>query len=149
VTPIHDEVAADRNQRLDPFGPERRDDVGCPCAPVESPDHRARDPQRIHERDDVGGQNGLLAIAHRVRRTEPRAAVAAEVGHEDPVSAGGQDRCHVDVAVDVVGPSMQQDDRRTVGRAVLGIPNVQYAGVDLLERRERCVSDRRRSGLRR
>jgi hypothetical protein len=44
---------------------------------------------------------------------------------------------------------MQQDDRRTVGRAVLGIPNVQYAGVDLLERRERCVSDRRRSGLRR
>src|SRR5439155_18149928 len=44
-------------------------------------------------------------------------------------------------------PAVQQDDHRTIGRAVLGVSNIQDAGVDLFQRRE-CRTRRSRGGLR-
>jgi hypothetical protein len=38
--------------------------------------------------------------------------------------------------MDVVRPAVQQDDNRAIRRAVLGIADIENAGVDLLERGE-------------
>ena len=44
-----------------------------------------------------------------------------------------QQRRHIDKAVDVVGPAVQQNDGRTIGRAGFGIADIQATGIDLLE----------------
>ena len=62
---------------------------------------------------------------------EARRAVAAQVRDDHPVARGGQQRGDVDVAVDVVRPAVQQEDRRPVGRAGVGVADVEDAGVDL------------------
>ena len=41
-------------------------------------------------------------------------------------------RGNIDIAVNVVGPTVQKKHRRTIGAAGLGVPNIQEAGVDLL-----------------
>ena len=52
------------------------------------------------------------------------------------MSGGGEQRGDIDEAVNVVGPPVQKDHRRAIGRAGLGVADVQDAGVDLLERPE-------------
>jgi hypothetical protein len=136
---IDDQIATHRHQCLDSLGPQCGDDVGSPRAPVESGEKRALNLQRIHERDDVGRQYGLLPVAHRVRRPEARAAVPAQVGHEHAVALRRQDRRDVDIAVDVIRPAVKQDYRRTVGGAVLRVSDVEYAGVNRFERGVRRV----------
>jgi hypothetical protein len=42
----------------------------------------------------------------------------------------------VDVAVDVVGEAVHEDDRAAIGGAELDVHGVQHAGVDLLDRPE-------------
>ena len=71
-----------------------------------------------------------------------RRAVAAQVGHDHAVAGRRQQRRDVDEAVDVVGPAVQEDDRRAVGRTGFGVPDVQHAGVDLLQRAEGGVRAR-------
>jgi hypothetical protein len=52
------------------------------------------------------------------------------------IAGGSQQMRRVDVAVDVVGPAVEKNDRGALGRTELGISDVQQAGVDLPERAE-------------
>src|SRR5262245_56072516 len=63
--------------------------------------------------------------------------------NDDPVAGLGEQRRHIDKAMDVVGPAVQQDDDGAVGRTVLGIAYIEHAGIDLLQRGERRVIRRR------
>ena len=68
-------------------------------------------------------------------------AVTPQVGNDDAVAGLCEKRRHLDEAVDVVGPSVEQNDGGTVRRAGLGVTNVQQARFDLLERRK-CANAR-------
>src|SRR5258705_12639476 len=50
-----------------------------------------------------------------------------------------QQRRDVDIAMNVVGPAVQKDDRRAIGWAGLRIADIQDTGLDLLQGHERCV----------
>src|SRR5690606_21604125 len=54
-----------------------------------------------------------------------------------------QQRRHINVCVDVVGPAMKQNDHRPIGWASLGIADVKEAGIDLLQRFKGSLRDRR------
>ena len=81
----------------------------------------------------------VLAIAHRFIGKKSRRAVAAQIRNDHPVARRGQQRRDIDIAVNVVGPAVQKNDRRTIGGAGFGVSDIQDAGIDLLERGERCV----------
>src|SRR5437879_7473834 len=68
-------------------------------------------------------------------------AVTPQVGNDDAVAGLCEKRRHIDEAEDVVGPSVEQNDGGSVGRAGLGVANVQQSGLDLLERRK-CANAR-------
>ncbi len=93
--------------------------------------------ERVHQGDAVRGEGGLLAVARRVGRAEARGAVAAQVrdDHRDSRRAARQRR-DLGEGVDVVGPAVQQQDRRTILGPHLDIADVENAGVDLLQRAE-------------
>jgi hypothetical protein len=44
----------------------------------------------------------------------------------------------MDIAVNVVGPAVEKNHRRTIGGAGFSVANIQKAGIDLLERPKRC-----------
>jgi hypothetical protein len=104
-----------------------------PGAPIEPADDGLGDLQGIHERDNVRSQGGLLAVAERLVGQKMRRAEAALIRHDHAVACCRQRRRHVDVAVDVIWPAVQQDDGWAVRGTVLGVPHVEQAGVDLLE----------------
>lgn len=66
-------------------------------------------------------------------------AIASGVRHQHPVALGGQQRRYLGVAVNVVGPAMQQDHHRAIGRADFGVGHIQQAGFHMLQRAERAV----------
>src|SRR6266536_1960311 len=137
-----DQIATHRNHGLAALRPQRRDDVGRSRAPIKTGEDRLLDLQRIHQRDGVDRERRLLAIPERRTRKKARRAVAAQVRHDHPVARRRQHGRDLDVAMDVVGPAVQQHDRRTVGGAGLGVANIQDAGIDLLQGDERCVHPR-------
>jgi hypothetical protein len=49
------------------------------------------------------------------------------------MAGGGQLRGHLGVAVDVIGPAVEQENGWTVCRAGVGVPDIEHAGVDLLD----------------
>jgi hypothetical protein len=44
---------------------------------------------------------------------------------------GGQQRRDIEVAVDVVGPAVQENHGRTAGGTGFGITDAQHAGIDV------------------
>ena len=70
-------------------------------------------------------------------REKPRRAVTAQVGDDHPVALRSQQRGHIEVAVNVVGPAVQENHCRAVGRPGVDVPDVQQAGIDLLQRAKR------------
>src|SRR5262249_46155671 len=72
-----DQIAADRDQRLAALRPGRRKDVGRPRSPVETGDDGALDLERVHQRDRVEGEDGLLAVPRRLTRPKGGRAIAA------------------------------------------------------------------------
>ena len=99
--------------------------------PIKTGEDRLLDFQGIHEIDDVERHHGLLAIPKRLSRKKARGAETAQVGDDHPVSLRGQQRSYVDVAVDVVGPALQKNDWRTIGRPVFCVSDIEQARVDL------------------
>ena len=126
--------------------PKRRDDVRSARTPVESGHDRALDLEGVHEGDDVEGQRRLLAVADSLLRQERRRAVAAEIRDEHAVPSSREQRDDLGVAVDVVRPAMQKDNRRAVCRPGIYVADVQNAGVNLPDGAERRVRPRRDSG---
>jgi hypothetical protein len=131
-----DQIAADRDHRLAALGPQRRDDVGGAGAPVETAKGRLLDFQGIHQIDDIAGECRRLAVADRIAGEKARGAVAAQIRHDHTIARGCELRCHIDEAMNVVGPAMQQDDRTPARGTRFGVADIQQAGVDLLERPE-------------
>ncbi|MNN00442.1 hypothetical protein D3C81_1130330 [compost metagenome] len=133
---VADQIAADRDQRLDPLRPQRRDNVGRTRTPVIATEHRLLDLQGIHEVDDITGQCSRLAIAQGFVGQEMRIAITPGIGHQHPITLGGQQRRNLIIAMNVVRPAVQQDHHRPVGRACFCVRHVQQPGVDMLERAE-------------
>jgi hypothetical protein len=145
------QVAAHRDEAVAALRPQRCDDAGASCSPIEAGDERLLDLERVQEGDGVDGERRLLAVAHGLVGAEARAPVAAQVRHDHAVLGRGQRGGDVDVAVDVVRPAVQQEDRRAVGGTELDVADVQEAGVDLPDGAERGVrrGGRLSSGCRR
>ena len=74
----------------------------------------AFDPEAVHQGDHVERECRLLAVAERLVRKEASRSETTQVGDDHPVSGGSQQGDDVGVAVDVVRPAVQQDDRRSV-----------------------------------
>src|SRR5262245_28079739 len=78
-----------------------------------------------------------------------RRAITAQVRDDHPIARRRQRRRHIDEAVNVVGPSVQEEDHRPICGAGFGVSDIQNAGIDLLERAEggvRSWLDRRQPG---
>ena len=84
----------------------------------------------------------LLAVAERFTGKKARRAIAAQIRDDHPVARRRQQRGDIDIAVNVVGPAVQKNDRRTIGGAGFSVSDVQDAGIDLLQRSERRVRPR-------
>ncbi len=104
------------------------------------------DGERIHEGDNVVGEDRLLRVAHGLVGQEARGAVAAQVGYDHPIAGLGQLRRYIDIAVDVVGPAVQQYDDRGVGLAGLGVGDVEDAGLNVSQRGGEVAGPRGRGG---
>src|SRR5947208_717364 len=57
-----DQIAAHGDQRLATLRPERSNDVGRPCAPVETSDDGLFDLERVQQRDRIVRKHRLLSI---------------------------------------------------------------------------------------
>ena len=75
----------------------------------------------------------LLAIAQRFTGKKSRRAIAAQIRDDHPVARRRQQRRDIDIAVNVVGPAVQKNDRGTIGGAGFGVSDIQQAGIDLLQ----------------
>ncbi|MNN67479.1 hypothetical protein D3C81_1831160 [compost metagenome] len=94
------------------------------------------DLQRIHEVDDITGQRRWLTVAQGVFGEELRIAITARIRHQHPITLGREQRRDFIVAVNVVGPTVQQDHHRAVCWAGFGIGDVKHASLHMLERAE-------------
>jgi len=133
-----DQIPADRDEAGAALRPQRGDDIRRPRSPVGPREDCPVDPQDVHQGDRVDRQGRLLAVAEGLLGEEARRAVAAQVRDYHPVARCRQQRRDLGVGVDVVRPPVQQDDRRTVGRADVHVADVEDAGRDLLDGRRQC-----------
>src|SRR5690349_10227275 len=74
---VLDEVAVDRDESGDSFGPDGRRDAGRATAPVVSGEDRARDGEGVHQGDDVGSEGALLPGPGSIPTEEAGGAVPA------------------------------------------------------------------------
>jgi hypothetical protein len=125
------QITAHGDQGFAALRPERRYDIGRTRSPIKTGQDRLLDPQSVHQGDYIDGENRLLAVAERFARKKARRAIAAQVWDDHPVAHLRQERRYIDVAVNVVGPAVQKDDRGTIGGPGFGVSNVQDAGIDL------------------
>ena len=110
---------------------------------IEAAEDRLLDPERIHEIDHVTGQGGGLAVSNGIAGKKARRAVAAQIRNDHPVAGRRERGGDVDVAVNVVRPAVEENDRPSPVGARLRVRDVEEAGRDLLERAERRVGSRR------
>src|SRR5215472_9210002 len=122
-----DQITADRNHGLAALRPQHGDDIGGARAPIETTENGFVDLERIHERDRVDRERRRLAVADRAIGEKTRRSVSAVVRHDHAIARRRQDRSDIDKAVNVIGPAMQQNDRRTVGRTGFGIADIEKA----------------------
>jgi FixJ family two-component response regulator len=101
-----DQIAADGNDRLAAFRPERCHDVRRARAPVKAADSSCLDLERIHQSDDVQGDGRLPGVPHRFAGEKTHGAIAAQVRNDHPVPGRGQQRRNIGKAVNVVGPAV-------------------------------------------
>ena len=94
---------------------------GCARPPIETAKDSFLDIKGVHQGDDVERKHGRLAIPEGVAGEEARRPIAAQIGDNHPVAGRRQQRRDIDKAVYVVGPSVQQNDRRAVDGASFGV----------------------------
>ena len=136
---VADQIAAHGHHGFAALRPKHRDDVGRSRPPIEAGEDRLLDVESVHERGDIRSKCGRLPVPERVRRKEARRAVPSQIGDDHPVSGRSKQRRDIDEAVDVVGPAVEEDDRRPAGGARFRVSHVQQTGVDLLQRSERAL----------
>jgi hypothetical protein len=141
-----DTITADADKALAPPRPKRRNDVGRTRAPIEAAKDSFRDIHGVHQGDDVKREHRWLTVPKCVGGKEARRPVATQVGDDHSIARRRQQRCHVDITVNIVWPSVQQNDRLATGGACFGIGNGEEAGVNLPQGDERLVRPRRDRG---
>ena len=97
--------------------------------------------------DDVDPEDRLLAIPDRRIGTEAGRTVTAQVRNDHAVSRRSEQDSDIGIAVNVVGPPVQQDDRRAIVRTGVGVPDAQHPRIDLFKRAERTIGSRRHRRL--
>ncbi len=105
---------------LHPLRVEEAEQDRRPAAPVVADDESALDPERVEQRDLVGGEGlAVIAVSGRLAPAE-----AAQVRSEQPALVP-QGADHPPPHVPVLGPAVKQQDRRLSGiaRARLGEVN--------------------------
>src|SRR5438105_14600994 len=139
---VGDQITAHGDERLAAFRPERRDDGGRSRSPIETRNDCLLDPESIHQSDNVESNGRLLTVPERFAREKTRRAVAPQIRDDGPVARRCQQRSDIDVAVDVVGPTVQKNDHGTIGGTDFSVTNIQEASIDLLDGAERGVRPR-------
>ena len=140
---VLDQIAVDRDQPGASLRPERGDHAGGPTTPVVPCEHGVLEPQRVQQVDHVDAERALLAGARRRGFEEVGGAVAAQVGHDHPSAADGEQRRHLGVAVDGVREAVQEQHWSAVARSDFVVPDVEDARSDLSDRRESTFGSRR------
>ncbi len=97
----------------------------------------AIDLERVEQTDEVTGEVEQVVVGELGRPVA--GAVAALVGRDHAEARRCQQRRDIDKTMDVVRPSVQENDGRPIGGTCFRVPNVQDPGIDLLQRSERCV----------
>ena len=132
-----DQVAAHRHQAADALRPQRGDDVGGSRSPVETGEDGRLDPEGVHQGDGVDRERYLLPITERRLRQKARHPATPQVGNDHPVPHRGQPGRHLLVAMNVVRPAVQQEDRWAISRTGVDVPDVEDTGLDLPDRAQR------------
>ena len=91
---------------------------------------QAADAERIHELQEVVAQGRLFARTGRGGVQEAGWPIAAQIGHEHAAAVGRQRRRHFVETADIVGKSVQQNDRGAPGGAVFFVGDVENVGAD-------------------
>jgi hypothetical protein len=120
-----DQVAAHRHKPGHTLWPQGRDDAGAAGAPVESRQHRAPNAERVQQLSYVPRQRRGLGVAERGGGPEASWAETAQIGDDHAAAGGGEQRRHVDEAVHVIRPAVQEQD----GGACLG-PDLHIGDVE-------------------
>ncbi|MNY19296.1 hypothetical protein D3C86_1527220 [compost metagenome] len=128
-----DKIAADRYEPGATFGPECGHDVGGASAPVITGHDGLLDAERVEKGDHVDRKRRLLSVACGVVREKTGRAISAQIGDEYPISSRCKDGRDIDIAVDVVWPSVQQQHDRAVCGAGFCITDAEYARFNLLQ----------------
>src|SRR3954454_1185336 len=110
--------------------PKRRDDAGCPRAPIETRQDSLPDFERIEQFEEVLTYRRLFAGPHDVRRDEARGAVAAQIRHDRAKARFVDERYEVVECPRIVGIAVQEHDRQSIGRAALLVSHIEDAGSD-------------------
>ena len=131
-----DQIAADRDEPPDPFGRKHGQDAGGAGAPVAPADEDILEPQRLDQVERVDGKRRLLPVARRGAGQEAGVAISAQIGDDHPIARLRQDRRDIGIAVDVIGPAVEQQHGRAVVRTRLGIGDVEQVGAHMAHRRE-------------
>src|SRR5580693_2859755 len=76
------------------------------------------------------------------QRDKTRGAIAAQVRHEHVVTLRCQQRSNVDIAVDVVRPTMQENHGSTIGWTCFNVADVEETCIDLLDGPEGTIRAR-------
>src|SRR5215467_6531756 len=118
-------IARDEDAGAHAVRMKRRGDLGGAAAPVVTTDRKLRELQRIGEVDHILSDGGLFGHARRLRIAEVRRAVAAQIGHEHPVSRLRQRRRHFVVRVHIVRKSVEEDDGKAAWIAALDVADVE------------------------
>ena len=95
--------------------------------PVKPANDRLADTQGIHKRHDIDPKDRLLAIPECRTGQKAGRAIAAQVRDDHPVPRCGQHGRDPGIAVNVVGPPMQKNDRPAISRAGFGVSHAQQA----------------------
>src|SRR5215212_6088864 len=126
-----DQITTHGDHGLAALWPERRDDVGRPRSPIKTGEDRLLDLKSIHQSGDIESDHRLLAVSEGFARKKGRRAIAAQMRDDPPVACLRQQGRYIAKAVNVVGPAVQKDYRRTIGGAGFSVSNIQDAGIDL------------------
>ena len=108
---VQDVVAADRDQSAGPLGPQRGHHTRGSSAPIVADQHRALDPEPVHQGEQIMPQRCLLAGAQRVLAKKARRAEAAQVRRDCAIAGTAQVRHDLVPRARIVGKAVQEDDR--------------------------------------
>ena len=72
-------------------------------------EYRALDSKRIHQRDDIRPDRGLLARPQGCEIAKPRRTEPAQIGNDDAAALRHELSRDIDIGMNVVGKAVEQD----------------------------------------